>query len=406
MAEVTTWEKILTSTTGPRHAGRLDSLTGMRFVAAGMVFLSHVATGGVFATGSGAAHTLNTVTKSASTIGVAFFFVLSGFVLTWSVRPGDGYAGFLRRRLVKIYPNHLATFALAMILFAASQTPVRSALLNVFLLQSWSNDPSIYLGVNGASWSLSCELFFYALFPLVLVLVRRVGFSRLWWWAGGVMATVVVLPVVSLLLPAHPAIPVTGSALDGVSFDRLWFLYIFPLSRLLDFVLGMLMARIVLSGRWIGLGVGWSALLAVGGYGLGVFTPMLFTIDAATIVPLALLVAALACADADGARTVMASRPMLVLGQASFAFYLVHGIVLTYLRERIGYERMLTTTQGVLFALTCFALSLVLALAMHRWIEMPAVRRWGRSRGVEPAEPGSAPQQRIGSGEESASAPV
>ncbi|MFH8476229.1 acyltransferase family protein [Streptomyces sp. NPDC018000] len=381
----------------------------MRFVAAGMVFLSHVATGGIFAAGSGTAHTLNTVTKTASTIGVSFFFVLSGFVLTWSARPGDGYTGFLRRRLVKIYPNHLVTFALAMILFAASETPAGTAVLNLLLLQAWSSDPSVYLGVNGASWSLSCELLFYALFPLLLILVRRIGTPRLWWWAGGVAAAVVVLPVVSYLLPATPAIPATGAALDGVSFDRLWFLYIFPLSRLLDFALGMLMARIVLSGRWIRLGAGWSALLALAGYAFGVFTPMLFTIDAVTIVPLALLVAALASADDAGARTPMASRPMLLLGEASFAFYLVHGIVLTYLRERIGYDHVLTTAQGVLFALGCFVLSLALALAMHRWIETPAVRRWGRPRRPAPPSvpgPSPVPEPQTGSGEENTSAPV
>jgi len=417
-----------------RRTKRLDSLTGMRFVAAGLVFLSHIATGGTFAVGSTAADGLHTVTKTASTVGVSFFFVLSGFVLTWSARPGDTYTGFLRRRLVKIYPNHLVTFALAMLLFAAAATPPGTAVLNLLLLQAWSSDPSVYLSVNGASWSLSCELLFYALFPLLLPLVHRIGAARLWWWAGGVAAAVMVLPLAAGLLPATPAIPETGAALDGVSFDRLWFLYVFPLSRLLDFVLGMLMARIVLSGRWIGLGAGWSALLAVAGYVLGILTPMAFTFDAVTIVPLALLVAALAAADDAGTRTPMASRPMLLLGEASFAFYLVHGVVLTYLHDLVGAESGLALLPGVLFALGALVVSLALALAMHRWIESPAVRRWGRPRRTGgpatagpvapaagpvapaaglvapvagPAAPaGTVPEQRLASGEESSSAPV
>nr|WP_269112548.1 MULTISPECIES: acyltransferase [unclassified Streptomyces]AIE54244.1 PauY24 [Streptomyces sp. YN86] len=397
------------------RARRLDSLTGMRFVAAGMVFLSHIATGGTFASGSETAQALHTVTKTASTVGVSFFFLLSGFVLTWSARPGDTYGGFLRRRLVKIYPNHLFTFCLAMVLFAAAATPPGTAVLHLLLLQAWSSDPSVYLGVNGVSWSLSCELLFYALFPLLLPLVRRIRAARLWWWAGGVAAAVMLLPVVAQLLPATPAIPATGAALDGVSFDRLWFLYIFPLSRLLDFALGMLMARIVLSGRWIRLSAGRSALLALAGYVLGIFTPMVFTIDAVTVVPLALLVASLAHADDAGSGTPMANRPMLRLGEASFAFYLVHGIVLTYLRELIGHERELTPAQGVLFALSALAVSLVLALAMHRWIESPAVRRWGRVRPVPPPASGGGPSgtpgsdasgEQVGRGGGNTSAPV
>ncbi|WP_345942438.1 acyltransferase [Streptomyces sp. SID2888] len=387
------------------HAQRLDSLTGMRFVAAGLVFLSHIATGGTFAAGSAVADGLDTVTKTASTVGVSFFFVLSGFVLTWSARPGDTYTGFLRRRLVKVYPNHLVTFGLAMVLFASAATPSGTAVLNLLLLQAWSSDPSVYLSVNGASWSLSCELLFYALFPLLLPLVRRIGVARLWWWAGGVAAAVLLLPVAALLLPAEPAIPATGSALDGVSFDRLWFLYIFPLSRLLDFALGMLMARIVLSGKWIRLGAGWSALLAAAAYVLGILTPMAFTFDAVTIVPLALLVAALASADRTGTRTPMASWPLRLLGEASFAFYLVHGVVLTTMHDWVGSDTGLATGVGVLFSLGALAVSLVLALAMHRWIESPAVRLWGRSRPATPAT-GPVPEQRLGSGGESTSAPV
>lgn len=129
------------STVGARRAQRLDSLTGARGVAAGVVFLSHIATGGVFAAGSSVQDVLATATKTAGTIGVSFFFLLSGFVLTWSARPTDTYGGFLRRRLVKIYPNHVVTFCLALVLLAAAVTPPGTAVLNLLLLQSWSSDP-------------------------------------------------------------------------------------------------------------------------------------------------------------------------------------------------------------------------------------------------------------------------
>jgi peptidoglycan/LPS O-acetylase OafA/YrhL len=109
---------------GARRTKRLDSITGARFIAAGLVFIFHIATCGIFV--GSVASGLTTVTKSAGTIGVSFFFVLSCFVLTWSARPGDTYTGFMRRRLVKIYPNHLVTFCLAVILISAG-TPAATA---------------------------------------------------------------------------------------------------------------------------------------------------------------------------------------------------------------------------------------------------------------------------------------
>ncbi|MFJ2058852.1 acyltransferase family protein [Streptomyces sp. NPDC087908] len=371
-----------------RHP-RLDSLTGARFIAAALVFVCHLATAGIFAPGSGAADGLMTATKTAGTIGVSFFFVLSGFVLTWSARPGETYTRVLRRRLVKIFPNHLVTFALAMAVYAAAATPLGTAVLNLLLLQSWSSDPSVFLSVNGASWSLSCELLFYALFPLLLPLVARIRAGRLWWWAGGFAAAVMLLPLVATrLLPSSPAFPAVGAWLDGVSVEGLWFVYIFPLSRLLEFVLGMLMARVVLSGRWIGLGALPAAALTVVAYVLGLYTPMLFTAAAVTVVPLALFIAALASADAGGLRTGLTSRVMRRLGEVSFAFYLLHGIVLAFVGERIaGAAHPLTTVQSVLVSLAALVVGLLLSLALYHGVETPVMRRWGGPRRVADAAP-------------------
>lgn len=376
---------------GALRGQRLNSLTGARFLAAGLVFLCHIATSGFFAPGSAPATGLMTITKTAGTLGVSFFFVLSGFVLTWSARPSDTYGGVLRRRFVKIFPNHVLTYGLAMAVYAAAVTPVGTAVLNLLLLQAWSPDPMVFLSVNGSSWSLSCELLFYALFPVLLPLLRRIPGRRLWWWAGGVAAAIMLLPLVAGLLPAGQTFPATGSWLDGVSIERLWFVYIFPAARLLEFVLGILMARVVQSGRWIGLRAGWAGLLTVAAYVLGLFTPMLFTVAAVTIVPMALFVASLAVADTAGAGTRLAAPVMRRLGEASFAFYLIHGIVLAYAaRLLMEAHRLPSTGQGIVVSLLALAVSLGLSMAVYRWFETPIVRRWSRPRrAAVPAGAGS-----------------
>ncbi|MBO4159740.1 MULTISPECIES: acyltransferase family protein [Micromonospora] len=355
-------------------------MTGARFVAASMVFLFHVATLRLFADGTGVSGALTSATKSAATVGVSFFFLLSGFVLTWSARPDDTYRGFLRRRLVKIYPNHAVTFGLAMLVFAAASTPWSTALLNLLLLQAWVPKPDVFLSVNGPSWSLSCELFFYAMFPLLLPRLARIRAGQLWACAAGVAGTVIALPVLGSLLPASPRFPegFAGTVLADQSVDQMWFLYAFPPVRLLDFVLGMLMARIVLTGRWVGPGRGVAFALTVVGYLVGLIVPMTYTVNAVLIVPLALLVPALAVGDDRAGRSWLSSPVMRRLGEASFAFYLVHEIVLIVLRAGIGFDRELGRGAGLLFVALAFLLSLGLAVLLHRLVESPAMRRWGR----------------------------
>src|SRR4051812_30091043 len=87
-------------TTSVAAPGRLDSLTGIRALAAFAVFTHHTHSAMLPSAGFG-----HLSTQGSS--GVAFFFVLSGFVLTWSSRPDDSTASFYRRRIARILPLYL-----------------------------------------------------------------------------------------------------------------------------------------------------------------------------------------------------------------------------------------------------------------------------------------------------------
>lgn len=78
---------------------RLDSLTGARFVAALAVFLFHA--GGIFPAEGVFGKALAFISRDGG-IGVDFFFVLSGFVLAWSWRPGSSVKAFYRRRFARL----------------------------------------------------------------------------------------------------------------------------------------------------------------------------------------------------------------------------------------------------------------------------------------------------------------
>ncbi|WP_406046043.1 acyltransferase family protein [Micromonospora sp. NBC_00898] len=115
----------------PAAAGRLPSLTGLRWVAALLVFGFHVGTMRIVAEPDNQAVIDRQLSLGLS--GVEFFFILSGFVLVWSYRDGERRRTFLRRRLAKIYPNHLLMFGVVLLvgLWFADPINVWAALGNL-----------------------------------------------------------------------------------------------------------------------------------------------------------------------------------------------------------------------------------------------------------------------------------
>ncbi|MFI9204920.1 acyltransferase family protein [Streptomyces sp. NPDC053048] len=370
---------------------RLPTLTGMRFIAALMVFAFHLSIMSPIKR-SGPDHgPFVFLAKNGGWIGVSFFFMLSGFILTWSARDRDTVGTFLRRRLVKIYPNHLVMFVITMALYAAATAGLAQAVPNLLLLQAWLPRESIVFSVNIPSWSLSCELLFYLAFPFLLRLVRRIPENRLRWWTAAVAVAIVCVPLVARLLPegtpfAHVS---DASSLHGQSVTQVWFTYVFPPVRLLDFVLGILLARLVLTGRWTGPRLLPAAGLVIVFYLVGLYVPLLFQLNAITVVPLALLIPAAATADAAGRRTAMSGPLWVWLGEVSFAFYLVHQVLLSDAEERFHLKHQAPVPTAIGLGLLALALSLVASWLLHAAVERPAMARWARraaqSRPVQPS---------------------
>lgn len=340
-----------------RSGGQLRSLTGLRWAAALVVFVYHVRNFGYFAGRSG---TLVDWVFGAGDIGVSFFFVLSGFVLAYSARPGDTARRFWLRRFARIYPLHLVT-ALAALSIASSwpAPPERGGTtVNLLLISSWWRTHT--QAVNPVSWSLTCEAFFYAGFPLLFVLVRRVA-------RPGAIAA-----LLGLAVAATVAVPWLSLA-AGVQRD----LRFYPPARLPEFVVGVLLARLVATGRWSGPRLPAAAVLLALGYAASRFVLPDYEYAACTVIGVAAVIAAAARRDLDG-RPSLWSTPLLVrLGELSFAFYLVHILVMRTA------QAIPAAQPGAGIGLTCavFAVSLGLACALNEFVEVPArrylVRRFG-----------------------------
>ncbi|MFC7613514.1 acyltransferase family protein [Actinokineospora soli] len=275
---------------------RLPSLTGMRFIAAVMVFLFHgVLYAGLFADAT-AQGTLGAVVSGGGWAGVTFFFILSGFVLAWSSRSTDTVTRFWRRRIFKIFPNHLFATVIAFVLLV---TVMGAALtggavaMNVLLLHSWVPDFQVLFAGNVVSWTLSCELLFYLAFPFIMPLVNRIRPERLWYWAGALVVAVWLVPSVAAAIPPAQALaaPVALPVIDMTMWQQ-WFVALFPPARLFEFVFGMVLARVVITGRAVPVSLGGAVAVAIAAYALTPLFPGEYRVAATMALPLGLVIAA------------------------------------------------------------------------------------------------------------------
>jgi peptidoglycan/LPS O-acetylase OafA/YrhL len=354
---------------------QLDTLVGMRGILMFSVFFGHAAIAYVFS--EDISNTIIRYDAGPAQAALGLFFMFSGFVLAWVARPGEPRRRFWRRRLVKIFPSHVVTWVAGLVLMVAFGvfTSWAEVLPSLFLIQSWIPLPGVLEGTNGPSWSLSCELFMYALFPFLLAWSLRLDSGRLWRWLIGVCGALVLFTVlVGLVVPSEPK--ALGQDLSAYQF---YVLILHPLARLLDFTIGLLVARVVMAGQWRPVRARWTLLLFVIGWVVYLNLPNPLGFVAPFLPALVLVLGGAADADLNGRTSLFTRRWAMWLGDRSFAFYLVHGNVLIYSERAIG-QGPYPLPYAVLFVLAVAVVSIVLAHLLHTRVENPMMKRFARSR--------------------------
>ncbi|CAM2959414.1 acyltransferase [Actinomyces slackii] len=356
---------------------RLDSLTGLRWWAAFAVFLYHMKN-------LAPVPLLGEVARFGNH-GVAFFFVLSGFVLTWSAGTGGTTVrNFYWRRFARIYPAHVVALILAIpVFYSLAPDPgqpwvktlsIAPLLLSLVLLQSWSSDPVILFSGNPAAWTLGVEAFFYLLHPWGNLVLRRTGRR----------GALVVLAAVIAVIMAHRLAALHDEAGALAQLPT-------PVARLGEFALGMVVARLVQlgAGRWVRPWLGYGALLAFiawcvlsrrhGWADAWSLAAQRFELQVLAVL-FALLILGIANRDLAQGRSWLRHRLMVRLGAWSFAFYLVHATVMYTVRDVVGFQS--ESVGNLLWYPPVLAIALALAWALYRFIEHPVERRmrhWGNA---------------------------
>ncbi|MBR1416072.1 MAG: acyltransferase [Prevotella sp.] len=315
----------------------IPTLQSLRFIFVMMIFMSHFAYGGIEAFEAG------------GDCGVAFFFLLSGFVLSkgYGRRLREGtfsYSRYLRRRLLKIYPLHL--LCLVVVLLISRQSLGLPVLLNVLLLQSWVPSTDFYFSCNAVSWFLSCLLFCYLLFP----------------WAYRHASRQLTAVVLACCLAAYLLVP----------YDRVnSLLYVNPLVRFVDFYLGIVLCR-YLDKKPLQRQPAWTELLLVAVLILALlaypYTDAKLRNAPLFWVVLLPFIAVFASGEGLLSRSLLNAKPLLWLGSLSMPFFMLHPMTFSVLM------RHLPAMPPVLMLALCFAVVVLLSWVVDRLFLQPVQR--------------------------------
>lgn len=353
--------------------------------------------------------------------GVTFFFILSGFLIYWSNSEVSGISDALyycRRRLTKIFPMHLitlvmfvlasATVTASSITWALSFDRLKVWLPNALLIHTWNPDWAVLGGMNVPSWSLCAEMLFYLTFPLFVPLVRRVRGRGNWWALGAMFAVSLgIITVVHLLadgpkttenffvprLWPQDVSPVADVHADPVWFSQdhipvlqsYWLSYYFPLTRLVEFYLGVFAAKLVWEKQFRNTDLILPLILLGMSYGTTWFVPIAFKMSVLMSLPMTYVIATLAVRDIEGVSRFIASPLSVLLGNISFAFYMVQFPVMVFVQRYFVAGGEYGFFGWLLAAVGSFVLSVALAWVLFTFVDDPLMRATARKPARRPA---------------------
>jgi len=216
---------------------QIQALTSLRFIAAFFILILHAKDHELIP-----ASFLHSVDLSKS---VAFFFVLSGFVLAYAYtnRNYRKFA-FYQSRFARIWPATFASILFTLIILPRSfilpsidsdWTLGAVFAINILGLQAWFPIPSVFFGINAVTWSISAEASFYAFFPFLHKRNTKQLLLGL-----GVFAALGFLVAYLVSVTGMP-----GFAPERLN-NQVWegYLYINPIARMPEFIFGIFAYKI------------------------------------------------------------------------------------------------------------------------------------------------------------------
>jgi peptidoglycan/LPS O-acetylase OafA/YrhL len=360
---------------------RLDALTSLRFFAAAMIVALHALP--IFG------FDYKIFVKAIPLAqGVSFFFVLSGFILTYvyqDLRGAKNIGRFITARIARIWPGHIVATCLALCVIRGVVVTPGDIVSNLLMVQSWSVN-RVSWPINPVSWSISTEFFFYICF---IALIRPWKFG---WWGKLGLSFGLLIP--SLLLAVGWAPLASHFSAHG---DPDIVVYTQPIPRLAEFVLGM-----AICAAWLKLRVSLRIskkvatileLLALGAIPLEFYLlSKTLSLLGNNLEPVACWLINCACGPAfaliifvmafqAGYISSFLTAPLLVwLGEISYSIYLLHYPLVQYIAAHRcnldGLSNWSVLVLYLLLVLVCSDLNYVLVeTPLRGWLRKPFIPR-------------------------------
>lgn len=336
---------------------------------------------------------------------VSAFIAISGFSLMLPVVRASGQlAGgawtFFKRRARRIIPTYYAAIGFALLLdwlFIGQPSntawdvtlPITVRTVVTHLLLIHDLDKSGFYTINGVFWSIAIEWHIYFLFPLLVLLARRLG--TLATTVGTLLlSSLVFFLVITYGLQMLQILPPYWA--DKLSYLPGRFTQIIDYVGL--FALGMLSATIAYSPQrawatvrrrvpWmamaLGVAIGVLILLVLHGRQLGTWGTYLLDILTA-LLTLSLFIAAASSTQGIIAR-VLGMRPLAFVGQYAYSIYLIHApivgvifatLVSPYLIQTFHLSR---TAQNAILIAIVLPVVLVMAYGFYLLFERPFIAK-------------------------------
>lgn len=346
----------------------IKPLTSLRFLFAIMVFTCHLR---FIVKGDSKIllYFFNTVFREGF-IGVSFFFMLSGFIISYSyyekIRKHEtSKKQFIVARIARIYPLHILTLiaSLSFVIKAFLSGNMTGWFLKLFanttLTQSFYTTSDFYFSFNQLSWSVSNELFFYLLFPFLVFVYSK-------------LTNVQNSFKVALIAILLAIVPILMFVLKNIDEHRVFF--IFPPVRLVDFMIGNLLYFLfaeIKKRKW-NINFNFMELCACIIFILFFIfhnrVPEVYRFSVYYWLPISMVILVFAF-QGGKISEVLSNNNCVLLGEISFGFYMFHLLVLNYFY--FFNVRIFNIEDSLAIALIIFTVTLIVSYLSYFFVEKP-----------------------------------